>query len=122
MLTCELKQTAIVDGVMLTWVILVEGNVYTTHRGNFSEVERFDFFLDGAGHGTSIGNLTVMASAANNNSQIRCRIDNLHVEFDDANLMVVGKLFITLSLELAWSLKTNWVCFLCSCSQCLYTR
>ncbi len=78
--------------------------MYSTLQDKFEEVEKFNFFLDGAGHGTSIGSLTVTASAANNNSQIRCRIDDhLSVDFDVANLTVVGKLFMTLSLELAWT-------------------
>ncbi len=89
-----------------------------TLQKNLDEVERFDFYLDGAGHNAIIGSLTVMASAANNSSQIRCRVsDNLSVDFDVANLMVVGKLAITLSLERAWSLKQLFLVLLLSRSE-----
>ncbi len=98
-LSCELTQTAEDEGVLLDWVIVVGGTIYNAHRGNLDELERFNIFLEDEGFGTSL-TLTVEASAANNNSQINCRLvyvpEPPHLRYANSDLAVVGELGIRL--------------------------
>ncbi len=105
-LSCELKQAAKDDG-WLDWTIVVGGMLYSAHLGNLDELERFNIFLEDEGFGTSL-TLTVEAAAANNNSQINCRLEYIpaapHLRYANSHLTVVGELGIRL------------ISYWCSCS------
>ncbi len=97
-LSCELKQAAKNDGV-LDWIIVVNETTYSAHTGNLDKLERLNIFLADEGFGTSL-TLTVEAAAANNNSQINCRLEYIpeapHFRFANSDLTVVGELGIRL--------------------------
>ncbi len=98
-LSCELTQAAEDEGVLLEWIIVVNGTLYHVHIGNLDELERFKIFLEDEGFGASL-TLTVEAAAANNNSQINCRLvyvpEAPHLRFANSDLTVVGELGIRL--------------------------
>ncbi len=98
-LSCELTQAAEDEGVVLEWIIVVNGTLYNAHQRNLDELERFNFFLEDEEFGASL-TLTVEAAAANNNSQINCRLTYVpaepHVRIANSNLTAVGELGIRL--------------------------
>ncbi len=98
-LSCELTQAAEDEGVEIDWFIVVGGMFYNAHQMNLEELERFNIFLEDEGFGTSL-TLTVEAAAANNNSQINCRLNYIpeppFLRYANSDLTVVGELGIRL--------------------------
>ncbi len=91
---CELEQAYYDDlGLEIDWIIIVNGTVYNLQEGNLAELEELNFTL-GTTSGYSLS-LEVVATVANNNTQIGCRIQHLpnppFIAFIEATLTVVGK-------------------------------
>lgn len=106
-LYCELTETAIDEGIQLSWVITVEGITYRVcqptcgEHENIKKVGQWNFTLkdngekSDNGHGTNL-TLSAAATTENNNSNISCRIEHLprypYTDHIDTTLTAVGEL------------------------------